>query len=106
GGRLRGGRSPGGRAVENLGRPGRVAALSQGPLHQRARPRGCPPLRAMSRLRVVVLRPLGLGDLLTGIPAMRAIARGFPDHERVLAAPAPLAPLAMLSGAVDHVSDT
>jgi ADP-heptose:LPS heptosyltransferase len=60
----------------------------------------------MSRPRVVLLRPLGLGDLLTGIPAMRAIARGFPDHERVLAAPAALAPLAMLSGAVDQVSDS
>jgi ADP-heptose:LPS heptosyltransferase len=43
--------------------------------------------------RLVALRALGLGDLLTGIPALRALARAFPDHERVLAAPAPLAPL-------------
>jgi ADP-heptose:LPS heptosyltransferase len=41
----------------------------------------------------VVLRALGLGDLLTAIPALRALARGFPEHERLLAAPAALAPL-------------
>ena len=43
--------------------------------------------------RLVVLRALGLGDLLTAIPALRGVARAFPDHERLLAAPAPLAPL-------------
>jgi ADP-heptose:LPS heptosyltransferase len=42
---------------------------------------------------LVVLRALGLGDLLTAIPALRALARAFPEHERLLAAPAPLAPL-------------
>lgn len=56
--------------------------------------------------RVVVLRALGLGDLLTSVPALRALADAFPDHERVLAAPAALRPLAMLSGAVHDVVDT
>ena len=55
---------------------------------------------------VVVYRALGLGDFLTGVPALRAIARGFPDGHRVLAAPAALAPLAELTGAVDEVVDT
>jgi ADP-heptose:LPS heptosyltransferase len=55
---------------------------------------------------LVVLRALGLGDLLTGIPALRALARAFPDHHRVLLAPAPLAGLALASGAVHEVADT
>jgi ADP-heptose:LPS heptosyltransferase len=42
---------------------------------------------------VVVLRALGLGDLLTAVPGLRALARAFGDHELVLAAPAGLAPL-------------
>jgi ADP-heptose:LPS heptosyltransferase len=41
-----------------------------------------------------MLRALGLGDLLTAAPALRAMARAYPEHERVLAAPAVLAPLA------------
>lgn len=48
-----------------------------------------------------MLRALGLGDFLTGVPAMRALADSFPDHHRVLVAPAALAPLARLTGAVD-----
>jgi ADP-heptose:LPS heptosyltransferase len=55
---------------------------------------------------LIVLRALGLGDLLTGIPALRALARAFPDHHRVLLAPAPLASLALASGAVHQVADT
>ncbi|HZP42040.1 MAG TPA: glycosyltransferase family 9 protein [Candidatus Binatia bacterium] len=54
---------------------------------------------------LVVLRALGLGDLLAGVPALRALAAAFPDHHRVLATPASLAPLAGLSGAVDAVVD-
>jgi ADP-heptose:LPS heptosyltransferase len=45
------------------------------------------------RPRLVVLRALGLGDLLTAVPALRALGRAYPDHERVLAAPAALEPL-------------
>jgi ADP-heptose:LPS heptosyltransferase/uncharacterized protein YjbJ (UPF0337 family) len=58
------------------------------------------------RPRLVAYRPLGLGDLLTGIPALRALRDGFPEHELVLAAPAALRELAALSGAVDAVVDT
>ena len=59
----------------------------------------------MNRPRLLALRALGLGDLLTGLPALRALRDGFPAHELVLAAPRALAPLAVASEAVDSVSD-
>ncbi len=52
---------------------------------------------------MLVLRALGLGDLLAAVPALRALRRGFPDHETVLAAPAGLAPVAEATGAVDRL---
>jgi ADP-heptose:LPS heptosyltransferase len=42
---------------------------------------------------VVILRALGLGDLLTAAPALRALARAYPERDRILVAPAPLEPL-------------
>ncbi len=47
---------------------------------------------------VLVLRALGLGDLLTAVPGLRAIAAALPHHRRLLAAPACLAPLVDLLG--------
>jgi ADP-heptose:LPS heptosyltransferase len=58
---------------------------------------------AAARPRVLLLRALGLGDFLTGVPAYRAVRRAFPEHEIVLAAPAQFAPLAELTGAIDRL---
>jgi ADP-heptose:LPS heptosyltransferase len=59
------------------------------------------------RPRLVILRALGLGDFLTGVPALRGLAEAYPEHQRLLAAPAYLSPLAdLLGGAVETVVDT
>lgn len=60
----------------------------------------------MKRGRTVVLRALGLGDLLAAVPALRAIRRARPEDAILLATPAVLEPLALRSGAVDAVVDT
>src|SRR4051812_33769454 len=53
--------------------------------------------------RVLALRALGLGDLLTALPALRGLRHARPNDRLVLAAPAWLEPVAMLSRAVDGV---
>jgi len=52
----------------------------------------------LSAPTLVVLRALGLGDFLAGVPAYRALARKFPEHRRLLAAPRALHALLPLLG--------
>jgi ADP-heptose:LPS heptosyltransferase len=47
---------------------------------------------------VVALRALGLGDLLTVVPALRALERAYPQHRHLVAASAELAPMIGLIG--------
>lgn len=49
-------------------------------------------------MAVVALRPRGLGDFLTAVPAYRALQAAHPDHNVVVAAPRDLWPLAALAG--------
>ncbi|WP_441962113.1 glycosyltransferase family 9 protein [Mycolicibacterium houstonense] len=55
---------------------------------------------------IYVLRALGLGDLMTGIPALRGLRRAFPRARIVLGAPGRFRGLAMLTGAVTTVDPT
>jgi hypothetical protein len=52
---------------------------------------------------VLVLRAIGLGDLLTGIPALRGLRRLRPDRPLLLAAPRPLGSWFVDLGLVDDV---
>lgn len=54
------------------------------------------------RPTVLVLRALGLGDLLAGVPALRGVRRAFPGHDLVLAAPGGLGPAVRATGTVDE----
>jgi len=53
----------------------------------------------------LVLRALGLGDLLTAVPALRAVADALPEHRRILVMPAVMAPLVDLLGDGWEVAD-
>lgn len=55
-----------------------------------------------TRPRVLVLRALGLGDLLTAVPALRGLRRAFPGTRLVLAAPRVLGEWLRCLGIVDE----
>ena len=60
----------------------------------------------MSRPVALVLRALGLGDFLTGLPALSLLKQALPDSLVVLAAPAVFAPLVPYVSAIDQLSPT
>ncbi len=60
----------------------------------------------MTRPVALALRALGLGDFLTGLPAMSLLKQALPKHSVVLAAPAVFAPLVPYVAAVDHLVPT
>ncbi len=60
----------------------------------------------MTRPVALALRALGLGDFLTGLPALQLLKRALPEHEVVLAAPAVFAPIIPLVPAVDRLEPT
>lgn len=55
---------------------------------------------------VLVLRALGVGDLLTVVPALRGLRAAYPGHRMVLATPEPLRELAIFTGVVDDLLPT
>jgi ADP-heptose:LPS heptosyltransferase len=57
-------------------------------------------------VRILVLRALGLGDLLTVVPALRGLRAAFPQAEITLAAPAWLRDVADRIEAVDRLLPT
>ncbi|WP_432511428.1 glycosyltransferase family 9 protein [Kineococcus sp. SYSU DK001] len=62
-----------------------------------------PPPVELGPRDLLVLRALGLGDLLTGVPALRGLRRRFPGHRLVLAAPQAVGGFLHRHGVVDEV---
>jgi ADP-heptose:LPS heptosyltransferase len=60
----------------------------------------------MSRPKAVVLRALGLGDFVTGLPALAMLRQALPAHRLVLAAPARFGALLPLGVPVDELVPT
>lgn len=90
-------RSPGpGRSARHRPRPGAASAPAAARREAHVPSTTGPP-------RLLVLRALGLGDLLAAVPALRGLRRTYPDHEVVLAAPARLADVAAATGVVDRL---
>jgi hypothetical protein len=67
--------------------------------------RASEPSGTVSR-EVLVLRALGIGDLLVSVPALRGLRRACPGDHLVLAAPPGLAELVALIGAADEILPT
>jgi ADP-heptose:LPS heptosyltransferase len=61
---------------------------------------------ALTVRHVLILRALGLGDFLTGVPAYRALRSAYPDAVLTLAAPPYLQPLIGLTGALEQLHPT
>jgi ADP-heptose:LPS heptosyltransferase len=57
-------------------------------------------------VNILVMRTLGIGDLATAVPALRALRTAHPTAHLSLAVPAWLAPLAGPAGPVDTVVET
>ena len=60
----------------------------------------------MTQPTVVVLRAIGLGDMLTGLPAMALLRRALPGHRVVGAVPGAYADLLLGAGLLDDVLPT
>lgn len=59
-----------------------------------------------SQPTILVLRALGLGDLITGLPALRLLRRARPEHRIVLATPRRWGELALRARVVDDIVDS
>lgn len=57
----------------------------------------------MTRPTAVVLRAIGLGDFVTGLPAFRLLRDTLPDHHVTAVVPAPFAGELLATGTVDAV---
>lgn len=60
----------------------------------------------MSRPTAVVLRAIGLGDMLTGLPALVLLRRALPEHRIVGAVPGAYSDLLLGAGLLDDVLPT